>query len=361
MDPVPFAGRNDDLKTLKEITSAPGFSMIRGRRGAGRTSLLRKFAEQFNSNRQYKLFYADVSDAVSPATFIISIARQLLSVPEAGQMKQLRELANYFTYLRPVINFNKASGNQQLDFTLDENFKADFTLEQLFGWLSRQSAKTIVILDDLQQVMDFRDQSFIGFIPQVIKQNAELRILGSFAESKRFSIWIHEKENLFKSKFQQHVISYPLHEEFRNSLTEWFKLQGKKVSNDAADHIIDWCRSQTSLVVKLSQMIAVADFKQPDDWQLEKIFSEFLNANKNIYQTYRRLLTVNQWLLMRGIAREKGAKLVMSGDFVRKYGLGSPSSVQTALDALYDKELIYEEEGNLYLEDVGLSRWLEEN
>ena len=96
----------------------------------------------------------------------------------------------------------------------------------------------------------------------------------------------------------------------------------------------------------------IKDIMSPD------IF-EYLQSQRDIFHTYRRLMTSNQWLLLRGIARERGAKLVMGGEFVRKYGLGSPSSVQTALDALYDKELIYEEDGRLFSEDVALSRWLE--
>ena len=32
---------------------------------------------------------------------------------------------------------------------------------------------------------------------------------------------------------------------------------------------------------------------------------------------------------------------------------------EAALDALYEKELIYEEDGSLFLQDVALSRWME--
>jgi hypothetical protein len=51
--------------------------------------------------------------------------------------------------------------------------------------------------------------------------------------------------------------------------------------------------------------------------------------------------------------------MVMGAEFVRRYDLGTPSSVQTALLALQEKELVYEEDGRWWLQDVFLSRWLE--
>jgi GAF domain-containing protein len=99
--------------------------------------------------------------------------------------------------------------------------------------------------------------------------------------------------------------------------------------------------------------------KQVDEWALEKVLQQVLQERAPFFRAYRDLLTRNQWLLLRGIARERGAVKVMGAGFVRKYGLGTPSSVQTALAALQEKDLVYEAEGRWWLYDVLLSRWLE--
>jgi hypothetical protein len=92
---------------------------------------------------------------------------------------------------------------------------------------------------------------------------------------------------------------------------------------------------------------------------VERMMAEILKENEAVYYAYRNLLTVNQWELLKGIAKDKGARQVLSADFIRKNNLGSTSSVQTALAALFEKELIYVEEGRFYVYDVFLSRWLE--
>jgi hypothetical protein len=355
----PFTGRTSELKVLKEFSSKPGFYRLSGRKGLGRTALLKQFANQYSGNKQYKVFYVDLSDAVTPESFILSFAAQTLNVAESGQVKQLRELSNYFTYLRPVINFNRISGVQQMEFTLDANYKSAFTLEQLFSYLSRQAAKVIVILDDCHQIQYFRDPKFLAALSEILKQNGELRIIASVAENRRFSQWLNNSELQYFKEASVLELLPPEHDEFCKAIIEWSRQNGKKLSADVVDQLIEWCRNTTALTLKMLHTLMQAGTKQPDAWYLENMLLEYLQSQRDIFHTYRRLMTSNQWLLLRGIARERGAKLVMGGEFVRKYGLGSPSSVQTALDALYDKELIYEEDGRLFSEDVALSRWLE--
>ena len=355
----PFTGRNSELIMLKEFVSKPGFYRISGRKGLGKTALLRHFAEQYAGNKQVKVYYVDLSDALNPETFILSMASQTLNVAESGQVKQLRELSNYFTYLRPVINFNRISGVQQMEFTLDENYKSSYTLEQLFSYWSRQAAKVIVILDDCQQIQHFRDTKFLSALPEIMQQNSELRIIASLTGTRRFSQWLSNSELSYFNEAAALELLPPEHDDIGKAMMEWSRQNGKKLSADVADQLIEWSRNTTALTVKMLQILLQSGTKQPDAWFLENMLLDFLKSQRDVFQTYRRLLTSNQWLLLRGIARERGAKLVMGGEFVRKYGLGSSSSVQTALDALYDKELIYEEDNRLFPEDVALSRWLE--
>ena len=63
--------------------------------------------------------------------------------------------------------------------------------------------------------------------------------------------------------------------------------------------------------------------------------------------------------LLKAIAKEGSVIQPTSKDFMLNYGLGTASSIQTALQALMDKELVFEEQGKYALNDIFLSRWLE--
>ena len=67
---------------------------------------------------------------------------------------------------------------------------------------------------------------------------------------------------------------------------------------------------------------------------------------------------VFQFKLLKSIAREKRINQPFVKEFIQKYHLGTPSTIATALKALLDKELITEENGFYFVQDVFLASWL---
>lgn len=65
-----------------------------------------------------------------------------------------------------------------------------------------------------------------------------------------------------------------------------------------------------------------------------------------------------QWNVLVAVAKEEPLVNPLSKEFVQKHHQGAVSSVSTALKMLQKNELIIEEEGELYVHDVLLSRWL---
>jgi hypothetical protein len=356
---VPLFRRENEIAGLWEILDKADHLLVTGRRGTGKTTLLKQFLAENGLRDQWKTFYADLSGTINPDTFITTLAAQTLNVPEAGQIRQLRELTNYFTYLRPSVNYNRISGKQQIDFSLAENYKLQFTLEQLFSYLQRQGKNVLIILDGINQLMDYRDQGFMRLIGEAIRQAGPVKVIYAGDDSFRFQTWLNFVRKDFAGEISEFNTEEIPHESFTLYLREIFAANNKTLTEGVADVILDWSRHHTSTVYTVVNSLLSSSVKKPDEWFLESVFHELLKLRKEIFYTYRRLLTANQWMLLRGIAMEKGAKQVMGGEFVRRYGLGSASSVQTALDALYDKEMVYESEGRLYLEDVLLSRWFE--
>lgn len=356
---IPSFHRESEILDLRASLEQTDHVLLTGRRGIGKTTLLKQFLMDAGQRAEWKTFYADLSGTINPETFITSLASQTLNVPESGQIRQLRELTNYFTYLRPSVNYNRISGKQQIDFSLADNYKLQFTLEQLFSYLQRQGKKVLIILDGIGQLMDYRDQGFMRVLSESIRQAGPMKVIYAADESYRFQTWLNSVRKEFAGEISELSTEEIPHDTFSLHLREIFAANNKTLTEGVADVILDWSRLHTSTVYTVVHSLLSSSVKKPDEWYLESVLHELLESRREIFYTYRRLLTANQWMLLRGIAMEKGAKQVMGGEFVRRYGLGSPSSVQTALDALYDKEMVYESDDRLYLEDVLLSRWFE--
>ena len=355
---MPELHRQGEIDRLRDAIDNSPSVLYSGRRGTGKTIVLKQFSREAEKNNR-SVFYANITGTVNPETFITAVATQTLNVPEANQLKQLRELNNYFTYLRASVNYNRISGRQQLEFSLSENYKIAFTLEQLFTFLQRQSKDVIIMLDGFGQMMDYREPGFPKMLTEAIVQAGTPKLIFSGDESFRFRKWFNSFRKEFSGEITDLHSEEITHDEFSACLKEVFNRNHKVLTDDVADALLDWSRLHTATVYQVAGALLSSPVKKADEWILGNVIEESLKEQTGIFHTYRRLLTINQWMLLRGIAKEKGARQVMGGEFVRRYGLGSASSVQTALDALYEKEMVYESEGRLYLEDVMLSRWFE--
>jgi hypothetical protein len=69
-------------------------------------------------------------------------------------------------------------------------------------------------------------------------------------------------------------------------------------------------------------------------------------------------LTMNQQRVLLGLAQESGDVQPFSSEFVRRYQLGSPSSVQRAVEALMEKDLIDRDNGSFVVLDRFFQRWV---
>jgi len=77
-----------------------------------------------------------------------------------------------------------------------------------------------------------------------------------------------------------------------------------------------------------------------------------------LYQSTLSLLPERQKEILYAIAKEGKAAAITSGAFIKKHGLISQSSVQTAVKQLFDKEIITSESNVYQVYDRFFGLWL---
>ena len=86
-----------------------------------------------------------------------------------------------------------------------------------------------------------------------------------------------------------------------------------------------------------------------------------LYSYKYTYQEILFRLPERQKELLIAISKEGAARAVTSGEFVQKYSLPSPSSVQAALKGLLEKDFVTHEQGVYRIYDKFFGIWLNKN
>ena len=90
----------------------------------------------------------------------------------------------------------------------------------------------------------------------------------------------------------------------------------------------------------------------------ESVWNNIIKEREGIYYNYRNLFTDLQFNVLKAIASEGSVIKPLSKDFIHRYGLPTPSSIKSALDALLDREFIHYDRDRYFVTDVFLSDWL---
>jgi hypothetical protein len=358
LTPDQFCNRELEFKKVIESIKKNKPVLLKGIRRIGKTSLLKKIEHDFKIQKNINVFYIDLYAARNQADFIKHFARQSIGKSDPNNLKLMRDIANYFTYLRPFIEYSAIDGTSTINFNLDQEYSAQLTIEQLFSFLEKLTSPSIIIIDEIQQLSSFNESLTADFLFKNITLSKNIQVI--------YSASICENSKKLMNKYEKHFLSIEAvdlfcidHDLYRLHIFNLLKKNKINIAETIVDQILDWCRDHTFYVQFVCNRIFQNGIKQPDEWMIERLFSDILYEHEAVYFSYRNLLTLNQWDLLRAIAKENGARQVLGNEFIRKYNLGSTSSIQTALAALIEKEMVIDAEGRFFVCDVFLSRWLE--
>jgi hypothetical protein len=356
--PEQFCNREQEFKKIIDSIKKDKPIFLKGIRRVGKTTLLKRIENYYQSQKNINVFYIDLYASRNQVEFIKLFAKQSIGKADSNHIKLMREIANYFTSLRPFIEYNPNDGTSSINFNLDADYNSQLTIEQLFSFINKLSNKTILILDEIQQLSSFTEGATVEYLFKNIAASKNIQIIYSASNCENLKKFLSKNSKQFSAieTIELYCID---HDVYKAHMSKLFSKSKMSLSENILDQILDWCRDHTFYVQFVCNRIYQNGIKQPDEWRIERLFSEILQEHEAVYFSYRNLLTLNQWELLRAIAKENGARQVLGNEFIRKYNLGSTSSIQTALAALIEKEMVIDAEGRFFVCDIFLSRWLE--
>ena len=83
-----------------------------------------------------------------------------------------------------------------------------------------------------------------------------------------------------------------------------------------------------------------------------------MEEREYIFQSYKNLLTNNQFDFLKAIAKEGSVTKPTSKAFMGKYGFVQASSLSKTLKTLVDKEVVHLENDGYKISDLFFSKWL---
>lgn len=311
-------------------------------RRMGKTQLIRHVFEQPSIKDNCYTFYTDIYPTTSLHELVLFLSKEIYSVLVPKGKAVIDKFLAGLHSLADSIGYDPISGLPTFDIKLGDIHAPELTLEEIFRYLEQADKPCVFAIDEFQQIALYPEKNVEALLrAHIQKMNNCLFI---YAGSNR-----HILENMFNSaakpfynsaeQIYLDCIPKDVYTAFAN---EQFSKAGRKILPEAVSLAYDLFEGHTYYVhnVLHNAFAYLNADKVIDESDIHETLSNILEEKGRTFASVMNQHNFQQKETLIAIAKEGKARGVTSVAFVKKHALKSPSSVQYAISALLDKQLL---------------------
>jgi len=359
-----FTDREDEIKEIKlDLSSGQNILLFSPRR-YGKTSLILKILDELKKEGFINV-YVDLFRITSISTFIKVYTSAITQASATKLDEAIQFIKDHFPIIIPKVVIKSSEPTKfELEF---ESTKRDLdkVLDDLYDLpqkvATKRKKRMIVVFDEFQEIAALN-------LPIERNLRAKIqhhdRVSYCFMGSKR-----HLLDELFLDKNRPLYClakSIPLgkipKEKFKTFIRLRFKSVGMSIKEELVEQILKITACHPYYTQQLCHEIFNICFSKKrvsiitaKDIELAK--DKCILAQSYAYSTIWDGLAGRQKDLVLALALNPEAN-IYSQDFLSKYQLGTPATVQTAVKALEKKGLLERQNGNYSISDIFFVEWI---
>jgi AAA+ ATPase superfamily predicted ATPase len=356
--PEYFCNRvGETLKIIDSLKNQRNITLISHRR-MGKSGLIKHVFHKLRNDTSFQLFYVDIMDTENIGDLIELLAKEIIGKVDSQIVRVLKKFGVMVKSLRPKISVDQLTGLPEIEIDLQQGISPETSLFEIFNYLKAQKKQIIIAFDEFQQITSYPEKNIEALLRKHIQQLSNTNFI--FSGSHKHLLlsmfgnygkpFYQSSEMLFLDKIDRST--------YKKFIKRHFKKAGRNVNQKALDLVFEYSQGHTFYVQYLCNKVYGTQEENIDAEVISETLFSILEENESLYYNFRNLLTHFQYKLLRAIAKEQGVDKPTSKYFIRKYDLGTPSSVKTGLNALITKELVYFDHDVYKVYDVFFSLWL---
>lgn len=341
------------------LTNGNNLALISPRR-LGKTDLMRHTFSQPEIRDNYYTFIIDIYATSSLADLVDKMGKAILDALKPMGRKAWEGFLSVLSSVRPGITYDQ-TGNPTWSLGLGTVLNPAITLDEIFAYLRSADRPCLVVIDEFQQITKYSDAA---------KVEAELRTYVQYCSNAHFVFsgsarhLMREIFNTSERPFYQSVtivdlapIPEPVYVAF---CVEQFSKGGKLLAAGVAQEVYRRFEGVTYYMQKVMNILYMRTNRGEECTveQVDAALEYILDFSNNTYEDLMYQLPDKQRTILVAIAREGKVTAITSADFVKRHHLVSASSVNSAVKALLDKDLITQVRGEYSVYDRFLELWL---
>lgn len=358
-----FCDRETELTELRNgIANGRNLALISARR-MGKTGLIHHLFDQPDIQDQYYTFFVDIYSTGSIQEMIYLLGKQIFEQLKPRQTLWSERFWQVVTSLRAGFKMDVITGQPSFELSVGEIEDPATTLDEIFEYLESADKPCIIAIDEFQQIAEYPERNVEALLRSKIQMCHQTRFI--FSGSRR-----HVMSQMFLSRskpFYQSALVMGLEpidlQKYADFAQSLFSQYGKSISNEVVPLVYSAFAGTTwymqMILNDLFASTSIGSECTPNMVEQAQLHVEQLQ--ESAYKEILSIMPIRQKPLLQALAREGSAKSITSAAFIRKHGLSSASSVQSAIKGLMSKDIVTCEEGCYRIYDYFFSDWVKRN
>lgn len=355
-----FCDREKETAFLhKQIENGRNVALISPRR-IGKSGLIQHLFNQPDIKEQYHVFFVDIYATTSQNELVYVLGKEIYEQLKPKTTAWKEKFFQTIASLRIGAKLDPMSGLPSLDLGLGDIQAPQTTLDEIFSYLNEADKPCIVAIDEFQQIGEYKEKNVEALLRTKIQQCRKAQFI--FSGSKR-----HVMSLMFNSPskpFYQSAVSMglepipvPTYTEFAIRL---FAESNKQIAPEVIESVWEQYEGYTWFVqMMMNELYALTPTGQTClTAQIPTAEYNIIMAQETSYRELLSNLPQRQKTILQAIAKEGAAQNITAQKFIRKYNLGSASSVQSAVKLLIKSDLITKTDGIYRVYDFFFAKWL---
>ena len=360
--PEYFCDRVEETQHIMELlTNENNMALISPRR-IGKTELIRHCFAQSEIQAEYYTFIIDIYSTNSVCDLVNMFGKAIIDTLRPKGKTVWEKFLMVLSSLRSEISFD-INGLPVWGVGIGNLVNPEITLDEIFTYLNQADKPCLVAIDEFQQITNYADNRIEALLRTYIQRCTNAHFI--FSGSHR-----HLMAEMFTSParpFYQSVTLMNLKPldvgKYKEFASGKFEERDKHLNPEVVDELFTRFNGVTSYIQRVMNVLFL---KTPTDGtctpdMVEDAVNYNLSMASDTYETLLRQMPEKQRNVFIAISAEGEARSVKSGAFAKKYHLPSPSSVNSALKGLLEKDFITQEGDAYMVYDKFFDMWLRKN
>ena len=345
--------KRETARMLAAFENERNLTLIAPRR-YGKTGLIKNVMAKLPSG--FAGVYLDIFSIEDLASFASAFAATVVGALDSPLEKTLSAVARFFKSCRPTVT-PQENGMPQFSFDVVPA-AAKATLDETFAYLKSKERRTVVAIDEFQQIAEFPEKGVEALLRSHIQFVPWVRFV--FAGSRH-----HVMSEMFgsaKRPFYQSTEILSLgpidRSEYEKFAAGHFASRGASLAPEVFQSLYDRFDGITWYIQAVLNKVWESGTGLTSETQTDEAVESLVEGGSIVFHDLYQSQNEASRALLKAVAKDGCVSAPMSGAFLSRHGFRSHSTVRSALKDLIDGDLLYRTDNGYVVYDRLFGIWL---